>query len=195
MSRPTLYRRLAEHAKAGRAVQVSRGRWRAITTEGPPRYVIVSRFVSSHASRARLHVNARTCPLRQTLRQPRNVRRGRDDRTAQAHSATGPRRARAPGRHRDERPGTRRHPPGRRGRRPAHPHPHPPGATRADRRPAAVAVLAAILRDARTPPPSENRERKPASSRKRRRQSLRLVSAASLRGSIQAPATARNLAK
>ena len=29
--------------------------------------------------------------------------------------------------------------------------------------PAAVAVLAAILRDARTPPPSENRERKPAS--------------------------------
>ena len=33
MSRPTLYRRLAEHAKAGRAVQVSRGRWRAVTTE------------------------------------------------------------------------------------------------------------------------------------------------------------------
>ena len=37
MSRPTLYRRLAEHAKVGRAVQVSRGRWRAITTEEPPR--------------------------------------------------------------------------------------------------------------------------------------------------------------
>ena len=37
MSRPTLYRRLAEHAKAGRAVQVSRGRWRALTTEEPPR--------------------------------------------------------------------------------------------------------------------------------------------------------------
>jgi hypothetical protein len=36
MSRPTLYRRLAEHAKVGRAVQASRGRWRAITTE-PPR--------------------------------------------------------------------------------------------------------------------------------------------------------------
>jgi hypothetical protein len=35
MSRPTLYRRLAEHAKAGRAVQVSRGRWRAVTTEEP----------------------------------------------------------------------------------------------------------------------------------------------------------------
>ena len=35
MSRPTLYRRLAEHAMAGRAVQVSRGRWRAITTEEP----------------------------------------------------------------------------------------------------------------------------------------------------------------
>jgi predicted DNA-binding transcriptional regulator AlpA len=35
MSRPTLYRRLAEHAQAGRAVQVSRGRWRACTTEGP----------------------------------------------------------------------------------------------------------------------------------------------------------------
>jgi S-DNA-T family DNA segregation ATPase FtsK/SpoIIIE len=30
MSRPTLYRRLAQLAKAGRAVQVSRGRWRAI---------------------------------------------------------------------------------------------------------------------------------------------------------------------
>jgi len=37
MSRPTLYRRLAEHAKAGRAVQVSRGRWRAVTTEELPR--------------------------------------------------------------------------------------------------------------------------------------------------------------
>jgi len=37
MSRPTLYRRLAEHAKTGRAVQVSRGRWRAVTTEEPPR--------------------------------------------------------------------------------------------------------------------------------------------------------------
>ena len=33
MSRPTLYRHLAQHAKAGRAVQVSRGRWRAATTE------------------------------------------------------------------------------------------------------------------------------------------------------------------
>ena len=29
MSRPTLYRRLAEHLRAGRVVQVSRGRWRA----------------------------------------------------------------------------------------------------------------------------------------------------------------------
>jgi S-DNA-T family DNA segregation ATPase FtsK/SpoIIIE len=37
MSRPTLYLRLAEHAKAGRAVQVSRGRWRAVATEEPPR--------------------------------------------------------------------------------------------------------------------------------------------------------------
>jgi S-DNA-T family DNA segregation ATPase FtsK/SpoIIIE len=35
MSRPTLYRHLREHAKAGRAVQVSRGRWRAHTTEEP----------------------------------------------------------------------------------------------------------------------------------------------------------------
>jgi S-DNA-T family DNA segregation ATPase FtsK/SpoIIIE len=34
MSRPTLYRRLAEH-RAGRAVQVSRGHWRATTTEEP----------------------------------------------------------------------------------------------------------------------------------------------------------------
>ena len=37
MSRPTLYRRLAHHAKAGRAVQVSRGRWRAQMTQEPPR--------------------------------------------------------------------------------------------------------------------------------------------------------------
>jgi hypothetical protein len=37
MSRPTLYRRLAEHVEAGRAVQVSRGRWRAVTTEKLPR--------------------------------------------------------------------------------------------------------------------------------------------------------------
>ena len=34
MSRPTLYRRLREHTVEGRAVQVSRGRWRAQTTEG-----------------------------------------------------------------------------------------------------------------------------------------------------------------
>ena len=33
MSRPTLYRHLAQHAQAGRAIQVSRGRWRATTTE------------------------------------------------------------------------------------------------------------------------------------------------------------------
>ena len=33
MSRPTLYRYLAQHARAGRAIQVSRGRWRATTTE------------------------------------------------------------------------------------------------------------------------------------------------------------------
>jgi hypothetical protein len=37
MSRPTLYRRLSEHARTGRAVQVSRGRWRAVTTDEPPR--------------------------------------------------------------------------------------------------------------------------------------------------------------
>jgi hypothetical protein len=36
-SRPTLYRRLAEHAKAGGGVQVSYGRWHAVTTEEPPR--------------------------------------------------------------------------------------------------------------------------------------------------------------
>jgi FtsK/SpoIIIE family len=35
MSRPTLYRHLSQHAKAGRAVQVSRGRWRANATEEP----------------------------------------------------------------------------------------------------------------------------------------------------------------
>jgi S-DNA-T family DNA segregation ATPase FtsK/SpoIIIE len=33
MTRPTLYRHLATHARAGRAIQVSRGRWRATTTE------------------------------------------------------------------------------------------------------------------------------------------------------------------
>jgi len=37
MSRPTLYRRLAEHARAGRAIQVSRGRWRAQMTQELPR--------------------------------------------------------------------------------------------------------------------------------------------------------------
>ena len=35
MSRPTLYRHLAEHARAGRAIQVSRGRWRAHATPEP----------------------------------------------------------------------------------------------------------------------------------------------------------------
>jgi hypothetical protein len=33
MSRATLYRHLAQHARAGQAIQVSRGRWRATTTE------------------------------------------------------------------------------------------------------------------------------------------------------------------
>jgi S-DNA-T family DNA segregation ATPase FtsK/SpoIIIE len=33
MTRSTLYRHLAAHAQAGRAVQVSRGRWRAAITE------------------------------------------------------------------------------------------------------------------------------------------------------------------
>ena len=35
MTRPTLYRHLSHHAKAGRAVQVSRGHWRAATSEEP----------------------------------------------------------------------------------------------------------------------------------------------------------------
>jgi DNA segregation ATPase FtsK/SpoIIIE-like protein len=35
MSRATLYRHLAQHARAGQAIQVSRGRWRATTTEDP----------------------------------------------------------------------------------------------------------------------------------------------------------------
>ncbi len=35
MSRPALYRYLAQHAQAGRAVQVSWGHWRAATTEEP----------------------------------------------------------------------------------------------------------------------------------------------------------------
>jgi len=33
MTRPTLYRHLGQHARAGQAIQVSRGRWRATTTE------------------------------------------------------------------------------------------------------------------------------------------------------------------
>jgi hypothetical protein len=37
MTRPTLYRHLAGHARVGRAIQVSRGRWRATTTEDGPR--------------------------------------------------------------------------------------------------------------------------------------------------------------
>jgi len=35
MSRPTLYRYLAQHAHAGRAVQVGWGGWRAVTTREP----------------------------------------------------------------------------------------------------------------------------------------------------------------
>jgi S-DNA-T family DNA segregation ATPase FtsK/SpoIIIE len=33
MNRTTLYRHLIDHSRAGRAVQVSRGRWRAAGTE------------------------------------------------------------------------------------------------------------------------------------------------------------------
>ena len=36
MTRPTLYRHLGEHVRAGRVVQVSRGRWRAQMTQEPP---------------------------------------------------------------------------------------------------------------------------------------------------------------
>jgi S-DNA-T family DNA segregation ATPase FtsK/SpoIIIE len=36
MNRATLYRHLAQHARAGQAIQVSRGRWRATTTEDQP---------------------------------------------------------------------------------------------------------------------------------------------------------------
>jgi S-DNA-T family DNA segregation ATPase FtsK/SpoIIIE len=35
MSRATLYRHLAQYARGGRAIQASRGRWRATTTEDP----------------------------------------------------------------------------------------------------------------------------------------------------------------
>jgi hypothetical protein len=35
MTKPTIYRHLREHVKAGRVVQVSRGRWRARTTDEP----------------------------------------------------------------------------------------------------------------------------------------------------------------
>jgi DNA translocase FtsK/SpoIIIE-like protein len=35
MTRPTLYRHLAQHAQAGQAIQVSRGRWRAVIAEDP----------------------------------------------------------------------------------------------------------------------------------------------------------------
>ena len=35
MNRTTLYRHLIDHSRAGRAVQVSRGRWRAAGTEEP----------------------------------------------------------------------------------------------------------------------------------------------------------------
>ena len=52
MTRPTLYRHLAAHADAGRAVQVSRGRWRAATTgDGTSDERLSHQLVSSHASR------------------------------------------------------------------------------------------------------------------------------------------------
>ena len=66
MTRPTLYRHLAAHADAGRAVQVSRGRWRAArpgTRASDER--LSHRLVSSHASR----VSARKGARRQTMRQ------------------------------------------------------------------------------------------------------------------------------
>jgi hypothetical protein len=50
--------------------------------------VIVSRFVSSHASRARLHVNARTHPLRQTMRQVHTVARRGGDSPSQPRTST-----------------------------------------------------------------------------------------------------------
>ena len=52
MSRPWVYQRLQELARAGQVTQVSRGRWRAAT--GPP-----SVIVYVYVSRARLHVKGR----------------------------------------------------------------------------------------------------------------------------------------
>jgi hypothetical protein len=51
--------------------------------------VIVSRFVLSQPSRARLHVNACTRPLRRALRRSRNVAQRRDDYSASAHGRCG----------------------------------------------------------------------------------------------------------
>ena len=70
MSRPTLYRHLAEHARAGRAIQVSRGRWRAQTTPGGDMSNCLTRS-SRLTPRARLHVKARD----ETMRQPRDKHR------------------------------------------------------------------------------------------------------------------------
>ena len=69
MTRPTLYRHLAAHADAGRAIQVSRGRWRAASTEDGQTMNVGLTNLSRLTPRACLHVKARTQTMRQTTRQ------------------------------------------------------------------------------------------------------------------------------
>ena len=128
----------------------------AAGAQSPPRSLTVSdrlTVVSSHASRARLHVNARTRPLRQTRRQPRTVTRARDNPPTQAHAST---RQRAPAaRHRsDERRGTRRHPRGRRSKTRAAPRARTTGTDRrpGNRRPARRAVAGNARRPSKGKP-------------------------------------------
>jgi hypothetical protein len=105
MSRPTLYRRLVEQRQGGPCRSGQPGplarRHRRGTTTVSDRLTV--RLISPF-TRASARKRPYTHSLRQTLRQPRNVTRTPDDRTGQAHSATGPGRARAVGRHGDERP-------------------------------------------------------------------------------------------
>ena len=66
MTRPTLYRHFREHVRTGRAMQVSRGRWRARTTDEPSPWVIVLSVVPSHPLARASARYARTQPMRRT---------------------------------------------------------------------------------------------------------------------------------
>ena len=77
MNRTTLYRHLIDHSRAGRAVQVSRGRWRASAPKTPMQSRRPSCSVARSAPRARVCTTASKRATEQAASKPTTTTRGR----------------------------------------------------------------------------------------------------------------------